>query len=73
MGFRPHAQPRRGIFFWTQEFEMKQSKSTHFYAVRSNESYQCWSEIVLRGIGWGILSSTLIALYALSWLPYIIG
>jgi len=51
---------------------MNQSKSTHLYAMRSNESYQCWGQIVLRGIGWGVVSSILIALYALSWLPYII-
>jgi asparagine N-glycosylation enzyme membrane subunit Stt3 len=51
---------------------MNQSKSIHLYATRSNASHQCLSEIVLRGIGWGVVSSTLIALYALSWLPYII-
>jgi asparagine N-glycosylation enzyme membrane subunit Stt3 len=50
---------------------MNQSKSVHLYVKRSNEPYQSWSELVMRGIGWGVVSSILIALYALSWLPYI--
>jgi len=70
----PHGVPRGAVYLPGPESgaESEGASPMRERADKPNSQHEALEQAIIRGVGWGLGISAVVALYALSWLPVIL-